>query len=231
MYKEKLVQRLSINDFIDYCKKNPNEYRQYCEVILDRFGNVIPVRPSHQETLIKMVQEKYNLTKEEVNSCIEISLSPLHFIISKENYISVWYNHVIYHNINSRQRKSLVLLQKNKLISEEVKSCYTDEYGLYLRRVEIGMSETCKSFEELSELKKNNNSCKEKNEDIKWYEIIRNYIEMTEDHKNWIKGRIIEGYRTGDGMVNMIAENGLHWWAPVSSEGYNFRATDETVYP
>lgn len=61
----------------------------------------------------------------------------------------------------------------------------------------------------------------------KWYDRIENTIEMYVDGE-WIRGKIINGYRTCDGLVNMKAEDGKTYWCGVGCEGFDFRKADDS---
>lgn len=61
----------------------------------------------------------------------------------------------------------------------------------------------------------------------KWYERIGNTIEMCVDNK-WIKGIIVNGPRTGDGIINMEDLTGKKYWCGVGGEGVHFRKCDDS---
>lgn len=142
------LKRYTINEFLSFAKLNNERFIRYFEAIIDRFGNIILVSPSHQETLIRLVCEKYKLTKNEVLECIDMYLSPLHFIISKENYISCWYNYIIYHDINKRQDRTIRILKEHGYISKLCDVNYTNEYQAHLERIEMGIDDKVETFEE-----------------------------------------------------------------------------------
>ena len=56
----------------------------------------------------------------------------------------------------------------------------------------------------------------------KWYDRIGNTIEMNIDNQ-WIKGTIVNGYRTHDGLINMKTEDGKNCWCGVNGEYVHFR--------
>lgn len=62
----------------------------------------------------------------------------------------------------------------------------------------------------------------------KWYDRIGNTIEMNIDNQ-WIKGIITNGYRTHDGLINMRAENGNHYWCGINGEYIHFRKCDDSL--
>lgn len=57
---------------------------------------------------------------------------------------------------------------------------------------------------------------------IKWYDRIGNTIEMRVGSK-WVKGIIIDGYKTHAGAVNMQTLTGKKYWCYADSEDVNFR--------
>lgn len=61
----------------------------------------------------------------------------------------------------------------------------------------------------------------------KWYDRIGNTIEMN-INKQWIKGKVVYGYRTHDGVVNMETEDGKKYWCGSSGEGVHFRKCDDS---
>ena len=61
----------------------------------------------------------------------------------------------------------------------------------------------------------------------KWYDRIGNTIEMNISNQ-WIKGKVINGYRTHDGFINMETEDGKKCWCGSSGEGVHFRKCDDS---
>ena len=61
----------------------------------------------------------------------------------------------------------------------------------------------------------------------KWYDRIGNTIEMFVFGK-WIKGIIVNGARTGDGVINMEDLTGKKYWCGSSGEGVHFRKCDDS---
>lgn len=62
----------------------------------------------------------------------------------------------------------------------------------------------------------------------KWYDRVGNTIEMLIDNV-WVKGRVVNGYRTGDGAVNMISENGKECWCGSATENVYFRKCNDSI--
>lgn len=61
----------------------------------------------------------------------------------------------------------------------------------------------------------------------KWYDRIGNTIEMNINNQ-WIKGKVVYGYRTHDGVINMETEDGKKGWCGSSGEGVHFRKCDDS---
>lgn len=62
----------------------------------------------------------------------------------------------------------------------------------------------------------------------KWYERIGNTIEMNIDNQ-WVKGIIVEGYRTHDGMINMKTLTGKMHGCGVGMENVAFRKCEDSL--
>jgi hypothetical protein len=134
------MRKYNIYEFIEYTKQNKNKFYNYCEVVIDPYGNIILAVPSHQETVIRYMMEKENMTREDVMNTIPASYSPHHLIIDKYQLITVWYHGYTHGtHVNKRpnrfQRKALNILESNGLIKPEWVD-KTNEYGLYLGRKE-----------------------------------------------------------------------------------------------
>lgn len=61
----------------------------------------------------------------------------------------------------------------------------------------------------------------------KWYNRVGNTIEMCVDGK-WIKGIIVKGERSFDGIINMKTLTGQHCWCGVGGEYAHFRKCDDS---
>ena len=61
----------------------------------------------------------------------------------------------------------------------------------------------------------------------KWYDRIGNTIEMFVDGK-WIKGIIVNGERSGDGIINMETLTGQKYWCGSAGEYIHFRKCDDS---
>lgn len=135
------MKSLNITSFIKLTEKFPDQFRNYCEIIIDPYGSIIPINPSHQETVIRYAMEKENKSRKEIIKEIPPAYSILHYYIDKYNLIAVWYSSYIHGTyINKKpnrfQQRTLNLLVKNGLILDNAYS--TREYGLYLERKAMG---------------------------------------------------------------------------------------------
>ena len=63
---------------------------------------------------------------------------------------------------------------------------------------------------------------------IKWYDRIGNTIQMNVNGE-WIKGKIVEGYRTHDGCVNMETDTGRKIGCGASMEGVSFKKCNDSL--
>ena len=61
----------------------------------------------------------------------------------------------------------------------------------------------------------------------KWYNRVGNTIEMCVDG-NWIKGIVVKGERSFDGIINMKTLTGRHCWCGCGGEGIHFRKCDDS---
>lgn len=132
------MKKYNVYDFINHVNKNKNMYTNYCEIIIDPYGNIIPASPSHQEAVLRYAMTKENKSRLEIMKIIPFAYSPLHWCIDKYGLIAVWYNGYIHGTyINNKpnrfQRKSLDLLVKNDTIKINWIN-KTREYKLYLER-------------------------------------------------------------------------------------------------
>ena len=107
---------MNIYQFLDYASSDSIYSNHYLEIIIDNFGSIEPAIPGHSETLFRLMAKKYHLTREEYLESIPTMVSPLMYIISKENYISVWYNRILYHSINKFQQKNSRYFSKKQFI-------------------------------------------------------------------------------------------------------------------
>ena len=134
-----IMESMSILEFIEYTKKNPDKFICYCEIMITPTGSIILCRPSHQETVLKYVMEKENKTREELSNSIPMWCSPLSFLIDKYGLIAVWYDFYIgskCHGVNRFQKRTIDLLTKNGLV-DFTEHNLTNEYGLYLEREKL----------------------------------------------------------------------------------------------
>ena len=63
---------------------------------------------------------------------------------------------------------------------------------------------------------------------IKWYDRIGNTIQMNVNDE-WINGKIVEGYRTHDGCVNMETDTGRKIGCGASMEGVSFKKCNDSL--
>lgn len=136
-----MENKYTIVEFIDHVNHNKNNYINYCEVIIDPYGNIIEARPSHTETVVSYAMEKENKSREEIKNNLPMHCLPLEWCVDKYGLIAVWYcgyMHSSYKNTpNKFQRRSLDILLEHGLIKEEYVQL-ASEYKNYLYRKSMG---------------------------------------------------------------------------------------------
>lgn len=144
MYLFLIMNKMTIYEFIKHTEENPLSYINYCEVIIDPYGNIIIASPSHTETVIEYTMLKENKTREELKSEIPMHCLPLEWCVDKYGLIAVWYCGYMYsaykRSPNRFQRKSLDILLKHGLIIEDYVQP-ANEYKHYLYRKSLGIEE------------------------------------------------------------------------------------------
>lgn len=135
------MSKFNILDFIEHTKQNPLNYINYCEVIIDPYGNIIECIPSHTETAVAYAMEKENKTKQEIYNEIPITCLPLAWCVDKYGLIAVWncgYMYSSYKKCPNRfQKRSLsILIERGLIIEEHVQPAC--EYKNYLYRKSMG---------------------------------------------------------------------------------------------
>ena len=62
------MEKYRIFEFIDHVKQNKDDYINYCEIIIDPYGNIIKANPSHSEAVVSYAMEKENKTREQIKT-------------------------------------------------------------------------------------------------------------------------------------------------------------------
>lgn len=131
-------KRFNIFEFLEYARENKDKFRNYCEIILTETGSVVTATPSHQDCLLLLAAEKHNTTIEKYKKSIPMDCLPMYWIISKEGFMSIWYNNIIAPFKHNRfQERSIKLLKMNGLIASDCKYSFTKEYENYIYRMDI----------------------------------------------------------------------------------------------
>ena len=136
-----MLQKMNILDFIQYTKEHESEWRNYCEILLDKYGNVYLARPCHQNAALELAASLYNQSIYDYRKEIPKYCSPLHWIISKENFVSVWYEFIIMSkDVNRFQKHSIDLLKESGLIDRngEIKTTIEYEQNLLRQKLDNG---------------------------------------------------------------------------------------------
>ena len=128
-----------ILDFIKFAHDNSDDFINYLEAIMDARGMIYLVCPSHMQTIIDLAEKQHN-----INYLDEFGVdeSPIHILVSKYNYISIWYDNIMIHKINRLQERSLKLLKKYKLLSNDCNVTISNEYDNYLYRKSLFTNNT-----------------------------------------------------------------------------------------
>lgn len=125
----------TVNEFLDLIKTEPHKWKYYCEVIIGKNGEIYLAHPSHQEKLIEIYCKKEKIDKKEFKR--RFSSAPLainDFICEKYDLIALWYDHIITKNtINRFQKRTIQILQDNKIISYDLARHTATEYSWYLK--------------------------------------------------------------------------------------------------
>ena len=124
-------------EFIVHTKKHPTKFINYCEILINPNGAIILCSPSHIETAIEYAATIDGVKREDIIANIHMEFSPLHYLVGKYGLVAIWYEFGIYSNykgLNQFQKRTIDMLKKNNLISEEFELTPTNEYNLYLDR-------------------------------------------------------------------------------------------------
>lgn len=109
----------NVETFIKYTKVDSYSFINYCELIIDKYGGVHTAVPSHEEKLIDMVSNELRIDKETIIKNYKESgliVSPIEYLCSLIDAISVWYDKLYAPNINDIQDHVLRRLYEEGLI-------------------------------------------------------------------------------------------------------------------
>jgi glycogen debranching enzyme len=131
-------KKMNVIEFIDYVNTHKEEFTCYCEILIDKLGFIYLARPNHQNAIIAIAAKQNNQTFEEYHKEIPKECSPLHWTVSKDNIIAIWYDIAITPlKLNRFQERTLRILHRNGIIAKYVKHIQTSEYQRYLQRLEL----------------------------------------------------------------------------------------------
>jgi len=89
----------------------------YCEALIKPNGMVTYAVPSHQQALLRLYMEKYNLTEDDVWNELNVEDSPNEIMAEDLNIVQVWYDfYVPTQNMTPEQVSSINILKKYKCI-------------------------------------------------------------------------------------------------------------------
>lgn len=136
---------MTIYEFLDLVKLNPDKWIHYCEIIIGPFGQIYLAKPSHVECCLAYGMEKESKTREEIDNEIPLDCLPIEWLVDKYGLVACWYTGYMYSSYkkapNRFQRKTINLLIQNKLIlaKDEAYVRPATEYRNYLERKKLGL--------------------------------------------------------------------------------------------
>jgi hypothetical protein len=88
---------LDIDEFIRIHnpKNGTDKWINYNESIITSNHKIIAARPSHEMCLVMLVMESQNISYKELKRMIPVYASPIHYIVERYHYISIWYDHIV----------------------------------------------------------------------------------------------------------------------------------------
>lgn len=110
---------MSIDEFV-----KQHSHTNYCEAIILPNDNIDYATPSHIYKLISLTGK----SKDEIDSIMPPTASPLEWLISYTNCVAVWYNFFRFGNLTEMQKCSLHKLVKSGILIKGIKGISTDEY-------------------------------------------------------------------------------------------------------
>ena len=122
---------MKIKGFIKHVKMHKDQFVCYCEILISPEGEIVFANPSHTEALIRIAQEAFDTDREGIRNMIGAEFLPMHYLIDRLGYISVWYNMATTPlHITDEQVECLRELKKEKIISADLHVQFTHEYQL-----------------------------------------------------------------------------------------------------
>lgn len=90
-------QKVDIDEFIRIHnpKNGTDKWICYNESIITPDHKIIAARPSHEMCLVMLVMESQNISYKELKKIIPVYASPIHYIVERYHYISIWYDHIV----------------------------------------------------------------------------------------------------------------------------------------
>lgn len=137
---------MTVEKFINYTKRHPLKWINYCEILIDSDGSVILARPSHQEALIKYCMKKYSMTREDYLDTVPMWCGNS-YIVEKENLICVWYRELLLPKkileLNNFQLHTIEKLEETGLIMprNSRQDSVANDYSCYLYRKSLGIED------------------------------------------------------------------------------------------
>ena len=141
--------KMTVDQYIQKTKDNPENYTGYCEIIMTESGGIIEVCPSHTQTLVYILCEKEDITVEEFQERFPVHLSIIHYICEKYHLCCIWRNKIIHpKQINRFQKIALEKLVRANCISTFASGEIAHEYSYYLAHKDECDKNLPKDFDE-----------------------------------------------------------------------------------
>lgn len=104
-------------DLDEFIKKHKETYINYFECLLSPAGVLTYARPSHQMALVKIYCTQENITEEQLWDLMDVWESPIHWIIQRTGYMSLWSDgYIAPKELTKEQKKVFRRLLREKLI-------------------------------------------------------------------------------------------------------------------
>lgn len=110
---------MHIDEFI-----KQHKHTNYCEAIILPNGDIDYATPSHIYKLISLTGK----SKDEIDSIMPRTASPLEWLVSYTNCVAVWYDFFRFNSLTEKQKCSLHKLVKSGILIRGIKGVSTDEY-------------------------------------------------------------------------------------------------------
>ena len=99
-----------------------NNFINYLEVIILKDGTIKYAVPSHEQFLIQLYIDTYNVTREELITLIPIEEIPIRWLIKRLGVISVWYKSIVRPSVITKEQETILkTFVDNEIIYDKYK--------------------------------------------------------------------------------------------------------------